>query len=143
MFSKAMVQAVLLFGSETWNLTPTAVKCLKGFQLQAAWRMAREYKPRRAIEAGTGTVTWTYPPTKKVLEECGLFLMTHYIELRRQHVTSFIVNRPIVYLCVESNRMRGTAPCQYWWEQPLDLDAARALANNVAAGEEEVGPVGD
>ena len=142
MFFKATVQAVLLFGSETWNLTPTAVKCLEGFQLRAAWRMAREYKPRRAIEAGTGTVTWAYPPTEKVLEECGLFPMTHYIEVRKQHVASFIVNRPIFDLCVGSERLRGTAPRQYWWEQTLDLDAARASANFVTAGE-EVGPAGD
>ena len=107
--------------------------------------MAREYKPRRATETGTGTgtVTWTYPPTEKVLEECGLFPMTHYIEVRRQHITSFIVNRPIFDLCAGSERLCGTAPRQYWWEQPLDLDAARASANTVAAGEEEGVPVGD
>ena len=31
MFYKATVQAILLFGSETWNLTPTARKQLEGF----------------------------------------------------------------------------------------------------------------
>ena len=105
--------------------------------------MAREYKPWRATEARTGVVTWTYPPTKKVLEECGLFPMTHYIELRRQHVASFIVNWSIFDLCVGSKRLRRTAPRQYWWEQTLDLDAAMASANLVATNYEEVGLGGD
>ncbi len=33
MFYKATVQAVLLFGAETWNLTETALKQLKGFPI--------------------------------------------------------------------------------------------------------------
>ena len=40
MFYKATIQAVLLFGSDTWTLTPTAMKQLEGFHVQAAWRMA-------------------------------------------------------------------------------------------------------
>ncbi len=40
MFYKATVQAVLLFGAETWNLVETALKTLEGFHIKAAWRMA-------------------------------------------------------------------------------------------------------
>ena len=39
MFYKAVVMAVLLFGSETWNLTPTAMKCLEGFHIRSAYRI--------------------------------------------------------------------------------------------------------
>jgi hypothetical protein len=39
-FYKATVQLILLFGSETWNLSPQSLKCLEGFHLRAAWRMA-------------------------------------------------------------------------------------------------------
>ena len=39
MFYKATVQAILLYGSETWNLTPTALRTLEGFHLRAARRM--------------------------------------------------------------------------------------------------------
>ena len=35
-FYKAIVQAILLFGSETWCLTPTTLKCLEGFHSKAA-----------------------------------------------------------------------------------------------------------
>jgi hypothetical protein len=36
MFYKATVQAILLFGSETWSLSPTSVKRLEGFHIRAA-----------------------------------------------------------------------------------------------------------
>ena len=32
-FYKAIIQAVLLFGSETWNLAPSGLAYLEGFQL--------------------------------------------------------------------------------------------------------------
>ncbi len=36
-FYKATIQAVLLFGSETWNLALSGLKCLEGFHMRAAW----------------------------------------------------------------------------------------------------------
>ena len=39
-FYKAIVQAVLLHGSKTWNLTQSALARLEGFHLQAAYKMA-------------------------------------------------------------------------------------------------------
>ena len=101
---------MLLFDSETWNLTPTAVKCLEGIQLRAAWRMARIHKPKQAMEEGTGIVTWTYPPSKEVMEEYGLYPMTHYIEVRRQHIASFFVHWPIFDLCEGGERICGLLP---------------------------------
>ncbi len=39
-FYKATDMAVLLFGSETWNLAPLSLRRLQGFHIWAAWRMA-------------------------------------------------------------------------------------------------------
>jgi hypothetical protein len=39
-FYKATVYSILLFGSKKWNLSPVSLKCLEGFHLRAAWRMA-------------------------------------------------------------------------------------------------------
>ena len=136
-FFKATVQAVLLFGSETWNLTPTEVKYLEGFQLRAAYRMAQVHKSsRNPIDK-----SWTYPPSEEVLEEVGLHLhpIVHYIKVRRQTVASFIVNRPIFDLCMDVERRRGTCSRQFWWEQPMDLDATSVIAITVAANDESEG----
>jgi hypothetical protein len=62
MFYKAVVQSVLLYGSETWNLTKTVLARLEGFHIRAAYRMARVHKPRKGLFGD-----WTY-----VFEECGL-----------------------------------------------------------------------
>ena len=37
MFYKATVQAILLFGSETWNVSPSMLRRLEGFHIRSAW----------------------------------------------------------------------------------------------------------
>ena len=138
MFYKATVQAVLLFGSETWSLSTTAMDRLEGFHIRAAWRMALVNKPRKDPTSGT----WTYPPSEDALEEVGLHTIADYVQVRRQTIANFIVNRPIFNFCVDGERKRGTCPHHFWWEQPMDLDAARASAI-VAANDEELGSDGD
>jgi hypothetical protein len=46
-FYKAIVQSVLLYGSETWVLSSAVLARLKGFHLRAAYRMAKKHVPRR------------------------------------------------------------------------------------------------
>jgi hypothetical protein len=54
-FYKAVIQSVLLYGSEMWNMTTTAFKQLEGFHIQAAYHMAIVNKPKR----GSNNI-WTY-----------------------------------------------------------------------------------
>ena len=86
---EAMVQSVLLFGSETWNLTPTLAKRLEGFNTRAASLVVAKNKPRQELDG-----TWTYPPTVDVLEEIGLFPIAHYVQVRQNTIAGFIVYRP-------------------------------------------------
>ncbi len=65
-FYKAVVQAVLLFGSETWKLSPASLKSLEGFHIWAARRMAG-MQPTRNPDG-----TWKYPSSKDVLKAVGL-----------------------------------------------------------------------
>ncbi len=46
-FYKAVVQAVLLYDSKTWNLTKAVLAWLEGFHVQAAYRMAQVHQPRQ------------------------------------------------------------------------------------------------
>jgi hypothetical protein len=119
MFYKATVQAVLLYGSETWSLSPSSQKRLEGFHIRAAWRMSGlrpEMKPNGS---------WTYPRSADVLKACGLQTIVHYMDVRRQTVANFIVNRPIFELCAGAARKRGSPVRPFWWDQPMDLDLAR------------------
>ena len=64
------------------------------------------------------------------LETAGLFMVSHYIEVCRQTILNFIVTRPILQLCTDTVRLRGTSKCQYWWEQLMDHEAAKTLLAN-------------
>jgi hypothetical protein len=101
-FYKTTVQAVLLYGSETWSLSPSSVKCLEGFHICAAWRMTGN-RPKRNVDG-----SWTYPCSADVLNAAGLKTITHYMEVCQQTVANFIVNRPIYELCSGAVRKRGS-----------------------------------
>jgi len=120
-FYKATVQAVLLFGSETWKLSPLSLKSLEGFHIRAARRMAG-MQPARNPDG-----TWTYPNSKDVLKAVGLKTIGEYIGVRRETIARFIVDRPIFALCRVGERRRGSATRTFWWEQPLTLDDPEAL----------------
>ncbi len=46
-FYKAVVHAILLYGSKTWVLSRTALAHLEGFHIHAAYRMAKMHKPKQ------------------------------------------------------------------------------------------------
>ncbi len=72
-FYKAVVQAVLLFGSEMWKLSPASLKSLEGFHIWAARRMAG-MQPTRNPDG-----TWKYPSSNDVLKAVGLETIDRYI----------------------------------------------------------------
>jgi hypothetical protein len=116
MFYKVTVQAVLLYGSEMWNLSPTSLKPLEGFHICAAWQMSGLWpgkKPNRS---------WSYPCSKDVLEAASLHINAHYMCVRRQTVANFIVNQLIWELCAGAVRRWGSPIQPFWWDQPMDLD---------------------
>jgi hypothetical protein len=119
-FYKATVQSILLFGSKTWNLSPSSLNLLEGFHIRAAWRMAG----KRLMKLPDGT--WTYPNSAQVLEDVGLKTVAHYIAVCWQHIANYIVNKPIFTTCVDGVRMGGSSNRHFWWEQSMDLEAAWA-----------------
>ncbi len=66
MFYKVTVQAILLFGSETWSLSPTSVKRLGDFHICATWQMSVKRPERKA------NGSWSYPGSKDVLEAASV-----------------------------------------------------------------------
>ena len=99
----------------------TVVARLEGFHIRAAYRMAREHKPKR----GPGH-TWVYPRSEDVLRECGMKTMEEYIAIRRQTIATYVATRPIITECRRGERKRGAVPHQWWWELPMDLDGIAA-----------------
>ncbi len=86
MFYKAIVQAMLLYGSETWSLAPSSVKRLEGFHICAVWQMSG-MRPERKVDG-----SWSYSHSADVLKAAGLQTNAHYLDVRWQTVANFIVN---------------------------------------------------
>ncbi len=72
-FNKAVVQYVLLYGRETWNLLSTTLARLEGFHIRVAYPMAEKHKPKKGPHHG-----WVYLQSADVLQECGMNTITYY-----------------------------------------------------------------
>ena len=116
MFFRVVVEAVLLYGSETWALPPTAMRCLNGFQVEAARRLTGMMPRKR------GT-TWVYPKTAEVMKAARLRPIEESVRRRRNTVLRAIEGRRALVECRGAERRRGSPSRQYWWEQDFTLEA--------------------
>jgi hypothetical protein len=128
-FYKAVVQAVLLYGSETWNLTKSALARLEGFHVCAAYKMAREHLPKKGANR-----EWVYLKTVDILEECGMVTVAAYIQSCCQTIAMYMATRPVFEACMKGKRRQGLMPRQWWWEQPMCLDAIDATGSDANDG---------
>jgi hypothetical protein len=80
-FYKAIVQSILLYGSKTWVLSNAVMVRLEGFLIRVVYWMAKEHVPCQEPHRQE-----IYPPSNKVLEECGIHTIQHYIDVPRQMI---------------------------------------------------------
>lgn len=115
-FYKALAQSVLLYGSETWVLTKAMITALEGFHHRVARSISGQKGRYIAAED-----RWVYPPIETALAAAKLYPLEHYLSERRNRLVDTIATRPILTLCMESERLSGAAPRKWWW-QNLDLE---------------------
>ena len=84
-FYKAVAQAVLLFGAETWVLTQRMEKALDSFQSRFARRLTGK-QPRRKTDR-----IWDYPPLAEALGEAGIEGIRKSVTRRQNKVAQYIV----------------------------------------------------
>ena len=73
MFYQAVVVAVLLYGSESWNLPPSALTAIEGFHTEAAQHLTGI----QPVRVNNGM--WEYPKTEDVLKAARLSTIREYI----------------------------------------------------------------
>ncbi len=120
-FYQAVVQAILLYGSDTWVISQPAMAQLKGFHIQAAYQMAKMHKPWQGPRN-----EWVYPRSEDVLKECGMKTMAEYVQICRKMIAVYVATQPILQECRQGKQQRGAVPHHWWWEQPMDLDVPDA-----------------
>ena len=113
MFYKAVVQAVLLYGCESWVLTDKVWKVLESFHNRAARRIARKM-PYKVGEV------WIYPPLEEAREDAGVYTIQHYVEKRQNRVAMYVASRPIWPHCVYADANPDISASRImWWTKVL------------------------
>ena len=83
-FYMAIVQAVLLYGSDSWTINKANWKKLNSFHKRATWYMTGEH----ICKNNNGT--WTYPNHGELERKCGLFSIETYIKRRRGTLRKYL-----------------------------------------------------
>ena len=91
MFFKSVIQQILLFGAETWVVTPRMEKALSGF----IYRSARRLTGRQGRIGINGK--WYYPSLASAMKEVGLTEVGKSILNRQNTVAQYIATRPLLY----------------------------------------------
>ena len=83
-FFKAMIQAVMLFGAETWVIIPRMGTALGGFHTQMERRLTGQLQWRTIDE------TWKYTSAAMAREAAGFLTMDEYIQRRHNTLAQYI-----------------------------------------------------
>ena len=111
MFFKAVVQQVLLFGAETWVLTPRIERALDSFMHGAARRIMG-IQPERGWDG-----KWYYPSLAGAMKEAGFTEIRKSITNRQNTVVQYIATRPLLDLCEHTTQRGGARVSRRWWDQ--------------------------
>ena len=87
LFFKAVIQVVLIFGADTWMVTPHMGKALGGFQTQVAIRMTVQLLWK------TTDGTWRYSSAAAAREAAGFLNMEEYIRWRQNTAAQYIATQ--------------------------------------------------
>ena len=112
-FYLTVVQAVLLYGADSWSITEQNMTLLRGFH----WRAIR-YMTNQHIRK-ENEKEWTIPDHLKLLKKCHLFPIEVYIERRRGTLRRYLENhrRDLLLSAEATTRHSRAAHSILWWKQ--------------------------
>ena len=116
-FYKAIVQSVLLYGSESWVITQKMLHSLQSFHQ----RCARFITGRHIWMDVNGH--WTYPSSGVTLNHAGLLPIEDYIKSRKASIMKYAEARPIYNTCKASTPIASNPRQLVWWGNHLVADA--------------------
>jgi hypothetical protein len=77
---------------------------------------------------------WSLGLSNNSGQECGMATIAAYIRSRHQTIAVYVAARPVFKACMEGKRRQGSMPRQWWWEQPMCLDAINATGSDASNG---------
>ena len=109
----AVVQSVLMYGSETWVLTPRMKRVFGGFHHRVDLRLTGR-QPWKGRDGG-----WVYPPMEDAMAEVGLQELETYVSCHQNTVAQYIATTTIIDLCLGAKWKPGERVSMRWWEQEV------------------------
>lgn len=116
-YYKAVCQAVLLYGCETWVITQAICNKLESFH----HRVARQISKLR-IHPDPNTGEWIYPPIDTALARAGLLPIQEYINRRRNYLLPWARERPLLQQSQLLGSGFGGPRRLYWWSYVTNED---------------------
>jgi hypothetical protein len=108
----AVVQSVLLYGSETWVLSERMRGMLEGFHNRCARQMTRKFiRPDPENEG-----EWITPPVATTLAAAGLQPLMTYVKRRKATILVFAETRAIYRRCRRSTPIASNVNQLIWWQ---------------------------
>lgn len=107
---KAVVQAVLLYGAESWVLSLAMEKKLNSFHHRCARYITGQHIRQNPDES------WTCPSSEYVLIKAGLWTIKEYVRRRRSTVRRDIVAKFIYRKCEASQPLASNPNQLVWWK---------------------------
>ena len=112
MFYRMVVQAILLYGSETWVLLASMTNRIEGMHTEFLQMITGE----RSRKLGDGK--WETPGEEVIREAVGIHLDRIYIERRQATVSKWVALHPLFELCTrETGYEGGGRRKKLWWRQ--------------------------
>jgi hypothetical protein len=109
-FYLTIVQAILLYGAETWVLSDAMKRKLSSFHNRCARYLT--HMPIHQNAEGT----WILPPTEQVLARAKLLPIQEYIRKRRETVKKYATTREILTICTDSRPLASNPNQLVWWK---------------------------
>ena len=118
---RTLLPLAAILGVKRGSCLSPALKSLGGFYIWAVCHMVGN------MPTWTPDGMWMYPSSRDVLNAVGLQMIGHYIGVHQETIARFIVDRPLLALCRDGEKKRGSVCRTFFWEQPLSIDVAESL----------------
>ena len=108
-----IVQAVLLYGADSWTISDRNMNLLQSFHWRAICHMTGTHIQKVSEDK------WIYPDHEKLLKICKLFPMDVYLERQRGTLRDYFnkYRSELFDEMKQSTRHCYAANQKFWWEQ--------------------------
>ena len=113
-FYITIVQAVLLYGAESWVIKKSDYIALRSFHRRAVRYMSGKHIRKHENDE------WEYPNHEDLLRKCGLVDINIYIERRRGTLRNYLekYRKDLLDRAEKSKRHARDVNRIMWWTQP-------------------------